>query len=107
MPVLNQTRAGILRAFSHPTRVEILELLRSGEKCVCKIVPALDLDQPNVSQHLAILREQGLVVTERRGTQIYYRAADRQIFKLIDLVDQIILNQLTKVKSRLEEVRKV
>lgn len=106
MPVLNQTRAGILRALSHHTRVEILELLRSGEKCVCEIAPALDLDQPNVSQHLAILREQGLVVAERRGTWIYYRVAGRQIFKLIDLVDQILLNQLTKVKSRLKEVEK-
>jgi ArsR family transcriptional regulator, arsenate/arsenite/antimonite-responsive transcriptional repressor len=62
------------RALSDPTRLQCLLLLSTErELCVCEIVHVLDLSQPKVSRHLAQLRDQGIVDTERRGQWVYYR----------------------------------
>lgn len=64
------------RALSDPTRLQCLLLLAAErELCVCEIVHVLDLSQPKVSRHLAQLRDQGIVETERRGQWVYYRLA--------------------------------
>lgn len=51
----------------------MVALLSQGELCVCHIAAALDLGQPNVSQHLTVLKNVGVVASERRGSWIYYR----------------------------------
>lgn len=59
---------------SDPTRFRIAMLLRrEGELCVCELVAALDMIQPKISRHLALMREAGLVADRREGTRIYYR----------------------------------
>jgi ArsR family transcriptional regulator, arsenate/arsenite/antimonite-responsive transcriptional repressor len=62
------------RALADSTRLHCLLLLQSqGQLCVCELVHGLDLSQPKISRHLAQLRDQGLVETERRGQWVYYR----------------------------------
>ncbi len=65
----------IFRALSDRTRLRILNLLRSGELCVCHIVAVLDSPQPTVSRHLAYLRKAGLVVARKEGLWMHYRLA--------------------------------
>jgi ArsR family transcriptional regulator len=65
----------MFRAVSDPTRLRILNLLSSGELCVCHIVDALRVPQPKVSRHLAYLRKAGLVEARREGLWIHYRLA--------------------------------
>jgi|SRR5271156_6646130 len=65
----------MFRAFSDRTRLRILNLLRSGELCVCDIVSALQSSQPLVSRHLAYLRRAGLVYARKEGLWIHYRLA--------------------------------
>lgn len=65
----------VFRAFSDRTRLRILNLLRSGEICVCDIVGVLGLSQPLVSRHLAYLRQAGLVLGRKEGLWIHYRLA--------------------------------
>ena len=60
-------KARLFKALGDPTRLKIIEFLRSGEKCVCEIVPHLGLPQPTVSRHLKILRESGLVRFRKDG----------------------------------------
>lgn len=60
-------------ALSDPTRVEILERLRGGERCVCELTGALDAAQSRLSFHLRTLREAGLVADRREGRWVYYR----------------------------------
>lgn len=62
-------------AFSDPTRLRILHLLRGGELCVGDLVGILDLPQPTVSRHLGYLRRSGLVATRKQGLWIFYRLA--------------------------------
>jgi ArsR family transcriptional regulator len=74
------TRAVTLfHALSDETRLDILELLRDGERCVCELTDALDVAQSRLSFHLKVLRDAGLVSDRREGRWIYY-TAERAVF---------------------------
>lgn len=75
--------ARIAQALAHPVRLRILELLRDQDAYVMHLVVALDRPQANISQHLAILREAGLVQDERDGMGVVYRVADARIFDIL------------------------
>jgi ArsR family transcriptional regulator len=66
--------AGVAKALADPVRMQLVDVLRkhAGEVCVCELVPLFDLSQPTVSHHLKILREAGIVGSERRGLWAYY-----------------------------------
>lgn len=68
-----QPTTGLLKALADDTRLRIVALLSHGELCVCHIASALELSQPNASQHLTVLKHAGVVERERRGSWIYYR----------------------------------
>jgi ArsR family transcriptional regulator len=81
---VRQLKADLLKALGQPTRLRILELLVDGERCVCEIFPAIGGEQSNVSKHLGFLRNQGIVVADRRGMRVFYRLSDKKIAKLLD-----------------------
>ncbi len=85
-----ELQAEVLRALSHPARLHIMEMLRGGERCVCEIGPVLGLRQPNISQHLSILRAANLVATRREGLRVIYRVTDPAVSEVIDLVKGIV-----------------
>ncbi len=60
-PKIFEGQAAVLKALGQPTRLQILELLRGGERCVCEIFPAIHQEQANVSKHLSILRQAGIL----------------------------------------------
>jgi ArsR family transcriptional regulator, arsenate/arsenite/antimonite-responsive transcriptional repressor len=66
--------AAIAKALADPVRLQLVDVLRkhAGKVCVCELVPLFDLSQPTVSHHLKVLREAGLVASERRGLWAYY-----------------------------------
>ena len=65
--------SGLLKALADDTRLRMVALLSRGELCVCHIASALDISQPNASQHLLVLRNAGVVDSRRQGSWIYYR----------------------------------
>ena len=84
-------QAHLIKAMAHPSRLLILEVLTQGEACVCHLTAVLKHRQPNVSQHLSILRRAGLVKSRRDGVMIYYRLADDRIPQVITLTREILL----------------
>jgi ArsR family transcriptional regulator len=66
--------ARVARALADPVRVQLVDVLRvnAGQVCVCELVPLFDLSQPTVSHHLKVLRDAGIVGSERRGLWAYY-----------------------------------
>jgi DNA-binding transcriptional ArsR family regulator len=78
--------AKYFRSLGEPLRLKILESLRSEPKNVGELTKALGCSQANVSKHLGVLTEAGLVAREPRGTTVFYRFADPQVYKLCDLV---------------------
>jgi len=88
---LFQNEAEILNAMSHPARLEILELLRDGESCVCHIQAMLDHRQAYISQQLNILRQAGLITSRKAGLRVYYKISDPGLFELLDQVKVMLL----------------
>ena len=78
--------ASYFRALSEPTRLHILNLLRTGERNVGDLAQLTGYTSANVSRHLAFLTQQGLVKREGRGTAVYYTIADPSVYALCDLV---------------------
>ncbi len=76
--------AKVFNALAHPSRLEILDLLRDGEACVCHIQAMLDLRQAYISQHLNVLRHAGLVSSRKDGQRVYYHISDAYVFEIID-----------------------
>lgn len=82
-------KAKLFRGFADPSRLSIIEALRSGAKSVGDLVDATGLSQPNTSNHLACLLDCGLVVRERRGRFVYYCLAER-VDTLLEIADEIL-----------------
>nr|WP_243895855.1 metalloregulator ArsR/SmtB family transcription factor [Paenibacillus sp. F411] len=78
-----------IRGFSDKTRLQILNILKSGEKTVSQIVEAVQGNQSNISQHLACLKGCGIIVGRQEGKYIYYALRNEQILSLIQLLDEV------------------
>ncbi len=85
-------QAEMLKALAHPTRLQILDLLKSGELCVCNIVPELNMEQSNVSRHLNILKKEGLVTSRKEGLKVFYRITDPMINDLLEASSELLKN---------------
>ena len=78
--------ADVFSVLAHPARLQILELLRAGEVCVCHIQATLGRRQAYISQHLIALRQAGLVTSRKDGLRVYYQVLDPRIFAVLDSV---------------------
>ena len=92
----NRFKSTVFNALSDPIRLEILSFLRDGEKCVCEIVPHLNLIQPLVSRHLKILKDAGIVKCRKDGTKRMYSIVDSRIYKVVDGLTSELVGALTK-----------
>ncbi len=88
--------ATYFQALSEPTRLQILNLLRTGERNVGELAQACGYTSANISRHLSLLMQHGLVERESRGTAVYYRIADESVYALCDLVCGNIERQLER-----------
>lgn len=68
-------RAAVFKALGHPARLQIVERLAGGERCVCELVEAVGSGWSTVSRHLSVLKAAGVLEDEKRGLQVYYRLA--------------------------------
>ncbi|MEO8274486.1 MAG: metalloregulator ArsR/SmtB family transcription factor [Chloroflexota bacterium] len=78
--------AARFRVLAEPLRLQILQTLETGESSVTSVTNAVGSTQPNVSKHLKILQDEGLVTKRSEGNTVYYRIADESVFVLCDLV---------------------
>jgi len=92
----NKFKAKVFKALSDPVRLEIVEYLAEGEKCVCEIVPYVGIAQPLVSRHLKILKSCGLVKERKDGNRRLYSVTDPRVFDLIDVVTPELTEFLSK-----------
>ncbi len=78
--------AELLKALAHPSRLKIIGFLSSGKKCVKHIWEALDLQQPNVSQHLSVLRNRGILGYKREGSIVCYYIKNKKALEIYKLL---------------------
>jgi DNA-binding transcriptional ArsR family regulator len=75
IPQRRKQRAAVFKALGHPARLQIVEELMGGERCVCELVEAVGSGWSTVSRHLAVLKAAGVLDDEKRGLQVFYRLA--------------------------------
>lgn len=92
---LFELHADLLKALAHPRRLEIVHLLRDQELSVGDIHTMLDLPQANISQHLMLLRDIGVVKTRRDGKQIFYKLSSDHFIKASDLMREVLIDRLS------------
>jgi DNA-binding transcriptional ArsR family regulator len=79
----------VLKAMAHPSRLQMLEVLTEGERCVCDLQRVVGSDLSTVSKHLALMREAGLVADRRQGLQVFYRLRVPCVLSFLDCVDAV------------------
>jgi ArsR family transcriptional regulator len=82
--------AELLKIIGHPIRLKILQLLKqNGKLCVCELLPLLEVSQPNLSQHLSILKLSGLVENNKVGNTVRYRLSDNKLLnEILEIVEK-------------------
>jgi len=99
-----QKRLNVCKAVANSTRLHILDLLRDGEKCVCELLPLLEMEQSNVSQHLNILRNAGIVTSRKKGQHVLYKVRNEKIFDVMDALDSMLVNELEEASELLKSM---
>jgi ArsR family transcriptional regulator len=83
-----EENARLLKVLAHPTRLHIVSLIRQRQPCVKSMEGILGVSQPNLSQHLSLLRNTGVVEAAREGNQVCYRIKNQLVLKLLDALSQ-------------------
>lgn len=92
---IHEMIAGYFKALDHPTRIEILQLLKDkNEMCVCEIVEELKKDQSNISRHLNALKRSGIVEFRNEGVRSFYKIKHKDVYEILDLVRAILHKQV-------------
>jgi ArsR family transcriptional regulator len=103
---LQTFKAQFFRALGHPTRIQLLERLVDGGRTVQELQEALTLDQPSVSQQLAVLRNQNIVAAQKEGLSVRYTLRDPLVGQLLELARRIFNNRLDDTKGLLRELQR-
>ncbi len=101
-----QELLSIFKALSEETRLRIVKLLEHGELCVCDIVAALEMVQPKVSFHLAVLKEAGFIRDRKQGKWTHYRLADSDLLRrslTLSVIERIPVDEVAADSERLKE----
>ena len=99
---LYEVKANLFKGLAHPARVRILEVLvASPDVSVTDLIADTGLDASNVSQHLAVLRRNNLVVAERRASQVFYRLAYPDVADLLAVARALLIQILTTTQHHL------
>jgi ArsR family transcriptional regulator len=99
-------KAQFFRALAHPTRIRILEILVRGGHTVQELQEALALDQPSVSQQLAVLRNQNIVSSQKEGLSVRYTLRDPLVGELLNVARRIFNNHLASTQELLQELQR-
>jgi ArsR family transcriptional regulator len=95
--------ADLCSAFADPTRILILYTLDEGPRNVTELTFELQITQPTASRHLKVLREKGLVVSDRQGTTVTYHISDKRLIQALDLLRSVLRDRIAHRASLMEE----
>jgi len=101
---LRKFKAQVFQALAHPTRIAIVEALRDGELPAGKLLDILQVEQANLSQHLAVLRSKQVLVNRKVGNQVFYAVRDPVLIQVLDLLRQYFFSHLNETLAMLGEL---
>jgi len=94
-------RAEVLKAFGHPTRLKMVESLAESSKCVCELQKLVGSDISTVSRHLAVLRNAGIVFSEKKGLEVHYSIACNCIVNFLATINQLCQSKFERELERI------
>jgi len=97
MDAIYELQADVLKALANPRRLEIIHQLGSGPTDVGALAAAIGAAQPNISQHLAVMRAAGIVIAERVGRSVTYRLSDPDVMSACDLMRGVLRRRLARL----------
>jgi len=106
MKQIYELHADVCKTLANPKRIEIINLLRSGEKSVARLLEETGLLKANLSQHLSVMRQRGIVENRKEGLTVYYRIANKKIVKACDLMREVLFEQVEERKETLKKWNK-
>ncbi len=86
-----EVRAGIIKAMAHATRLYIIDELSKGERCVCELRDIIGNDMSTVSKHLSVLKNAGIVESDKRGLQVFYSLKVPCVLNFFGCVEDVLL----------------
>ena len=95
--------AEVLAALGHPNRIRILEFLRAGGRCNCEMAPALGLEQSNLSRHLKILVQAGILASWKDGLRVNFKVADQRVYRILEIA-KVLAKREVERKTEVFEV---
>lgn len=96
--------AEVLAALGHPNRIRILEFLRAGGRCNCEMAPALGLEQSNLSRHLKILVQAGILASWKDGLRVNFKVADTRVYRILELAKALAKRGIEMKAETLQEL---
>ena len=90
----------IFKALAHPIRMKIVRTLRAGPQCVCILNENVEFSQSNLSQHLKILKDAGILKSEKDGLRIIYSINNDEVKNLLDVTEKMIKSEIAMMSSR-------
>jgi ArsR family transcriptional regulator len=100
-------KADFLKALAHPVRLGLIERLKDGEASVGQLVSAMRVEQSSISKHLAILRSAGIVSTRQEGVTVFYSIKDRDIYKVLRPISEILRKRLSESQDVLSRLGRI
>ncbi len=94
-----QLHAELCKTLANPTRLEILSLLKSGKKSVTELAALTGTRQATVSQHLAVLRQRGVVSTKREGMNVFYEVANPKITTACGIIREVLFDYIQEMQG--------
>lgn len=101
---MRRFKAEIFQALAHPTRVAIVEVLRDGELAAAQIMERVQVEQANLSQHLAVLRAKQVVNSRKAGNQVFYAIKHPVLVEVLDLLKRYYQSHLRDTVALLDEL---
>ncbi len=92
-----EAKANVFKALGHPSRVLVVSVLATGEKCFCELTEMIGADKSTVSKHLSVLKQAGIIRDEKRGLMVFYTLQARCVLKFMDCVDSMISENIREL----------
>lgn len=101
---LRRFKAQIFQALAHPTRIAVVEALRDGELTAGRLQELLQIEQANLSQHLAVLRGRHVLISRKAGNQVFYSVRDPVLIDVLELLKRYFYSHLNETLAMLGEL---
>ena len=100
-----QMTANFFKALAHPVRVKILHCLEPGERCVCELIEEIDTEQSNLSQHLGVMKKQGIIGSRKEGQKVFYRILYPSVLDALRAAEKTLSEQIGHSQSLLKYLK--